>query len=88
MFRMPFRRDRKPPPDETPEGQPRLGYRSREEDERDREADDDSADGFIDPKANLKAVRTMFTGCFGELAAHVIGFAFVAAALVVWLSCR
>ena len=84
MFRMPWRRERRARPDETPAGSRALNYRPREDDERDRAQDDD--DGFLHPQANLKSLRELAVGFvvegFGWL---IIGA--LAIAVATWMGC-
>ena len=84
MFRMPWRRERRVPPDEANAGPRTLSYRPREDDERHRA--DDADDGFLHPQANLKSLRELAVGFvvegFGWL---IIGA--LAIAIATWMGC-
>ena len=87
MFRMPWRRrDKGRDSTESQADQPRtLNYRSREDDERER---NDDEEGFLNPKSNAKAAWNLFTGCLGEFIGQLVIYAMLGGALLLWLECR
>ena len=88
MFRMPWRRRDKGRGDspDSPGDLPRtLDYRSREDDQRDRENEEE---GFLNPKANAKAAWNLFTGCLGEFVGQLVIYAMLGGALLLWLKCK